>query len=98
MPQEINTADATSLQSRIIEKIKEKGYTMPSQRLAIINALCILNIATDPDDLWMYLRRKQVKVSIGAVYFNLNLLVKEELLSKIPKTGRSYSYLLAKEF
>lgn len=98
MSQEINTAETAFLQSRIIKKIKEKGYMMHAQRLSIINALCILNNATNPDDLWLYLRQERVKVSIGTVYLNLNLLVKERLLLKTTKTGRSQSYQLTKEF
>lgn len=85
------------LQNQMIDKIREKGYFLPKQRIAVINALCTMEKVSDPVDLWIHLRQRHIKISIGAVYCNLKLMVKEQLVLKTYNVGKSFSYELIQE-
>lgn len=78
----------------IIVLLKSKGYLNTQQKFDFIQAICAVRVVESPEELWLYLKQQDIKISIATVYTNLRVMVKEQVMVKVPAKNRSHSYHL----
>lgn len=74
--------------------LKLRGYKVNRVRQTFLNGICKLKSVRNPEELWLYLKMQNNRISIAAVYCNLKVLVLEGLISRTPEADRSNSYQL----
>ncbi len=82
-------------EANIIGLLRLKGYLISKQKMAFVSGICTLKEIENPEELWLYLKKQNNKISITTVYYNLRLMVKEQVMIKTPNAGRASSYRLS---
>lgn len=82
----------------ILEKIadysRQHGYRQTTKRTAVALALNQFNTYTDADALWIFLRKKDPRISKGTVYLALQWLTAAGLVDRKVREDRVYSFFL----
>jgi Fur family peroxide stress response transcriptional regulator len=65
------------------EKLKEKGLKITPQRVAIFEAIVLLNNHPTAENIIQYIKDNHPNISVGTVYKVLDSLVENELLKKV---------------
>lgn len=66
----------------MIAELVNKGYRINDKRMAFVTALCLLGTVSNPEEFWIYLKERNVCISITSVYNILRILVREDLIIK----------------
>jgi Fur family peroxide stress response transcriptional regulator len=67
--------------------LKEKGLKVTPQRLAVIEAVDILNDHPTAEEVSMYIRRQHPNIATGTVYKTLDTLTEKDIIKRV-KTDR----------
>jgi Fe2+ or Zn2+ uptake regulation protein len=78
----MNIADVTI-------RLKEKGYRLTPQRLAIIHAFMESMTPLSVNEVWQRVQSSYTDISLDTIYRNLATLVKLDLLHSIASVGKA---------
>lgn len=73
--------------SELREKLVEKGLKVTPQRVAILNAILILNNHPTADEIIAHVRKDHPNIAIGTVYQVLDVFVENKFVNRV-KTDR----------
>ena len=75
--------------TEVTNKLKEQGYRLTPQRLAIIDA--VMEAATPPNinEIWQQVKERDGDISLDTIYRNVATLVKLGLLHNICSVGKA---------
>ena len=74
------------------KRLREKGYKLTSQRLAIISLLSKDMTHPGATDIYRKVRKKAPKISMSTVYYTLDMLKGEGLLKEMEFYDRDNRY------
>ncbi len=75
--------------SDVTNKLKEQGYRLTPQRLAIIDAVMEAESPPNVNEIWQQVQEHHDDISLDTIYRNLATLVKLELLHSISSVGKA---------
>ncbi|NJD57438.1 MAG: transcriptional repressor [Nitrospirae bacterium] len=70
-------------ESRLLRQLREKGYKLTSQRLAIIHLLAGDTSHPSASDVLKRARKRVPKISMSTVYYALDMLKREGLIREL---------------
>lgn len=73
----------------VTNKLKEHGYRLTPQRLAIIDAVMEASAPPNVNEIWQRVKKRDADISLDTIYRNLATLVKLELLQSISSVGKA---------
>jgi len=79
----INSATPESIEKRLIRSLREKGYKLTAQRLAIIRLLARDMTHPGAGDVFRKVRKRMPNISMSTVYYTLDMLKKEGLIQEL---------------
>ena len=79
-------------QQRLMKSLREKGYKLTPQRLAIIRLLSKDTSHPGAMDILKRVREKAPEISMSTVYYNLDILKKEGLIMELEFYDRDNRY------
>jgi len=71
--------------NQIVNKLVDKGLKVTPQRIAIFEAILMLNNHPTAENIIEYIRRNQPNISTATVYKVLDALVENRLIKKVKK-------------
>lgn len=74
------------------EKIADKGLKVTPQRVAILEAICILNNHPTAENIAEYIKESQPNIAIGTIYKVLDALVENKIIKKITTEADKMRY------
>jgi Fe2+ or Zn2+ uptake regulation protein len=86
------SATPEEIEHRLIKRLREKGYKLTSQRLAIISLLARDKTHPGAGDIFRKVRKRVPQISISTVYYTLDMLKKEGLLRELEFYDRDNRY------
>jgi Fe2+ or Zn2+ uptake regulation protein len=77
------SATPEEIERKLLKGLREKGYKLTSQRLAIISLLARDRTHPGAGDLFRKVRKRVPQISMSTVYYTLDMLKKEGLLREL---------------
>ncbi|WP_437918020.1 transcriptional repressor [Sphingobacterium sp. LRF_L2] len=78
---------------RVEGYLKTIGHKPTKQRVLVLHAVYHLKEITEAEDIWIHIN-KEAKISLASVYNNLNVLVRNGIVSRVRLVQRS-GYVLS---
>ena len=86
------SATPEEIERKLLKGLREKGYKLTSQRLAIISLLARDRTHPGAGDLFRKVRKRVPQISMSTVYYTLDMLKKEGLLRELEFYDRDNRY------
>jgi len=80
------------VERKLLKGLREKGYKLTSQRLAIISLLARDMTHPGARDIFRKVRKRVPQISMSTVYYTLDMLKKEGLLRELEFYDRDNRY------
>ena len=77
------SATPEEIERKLLKGLRDKGYKLTSQRLAIISLLARDRTHPGAGDLFRKVRKRVPQISMSTVYYTLDMLKKEGLLREL---------------
>jgi Fur family transcriptional regulator, peroxide stress response regulator len=87
-----HSATPETIENRLIEILRKRGYKLTAQRLAIISLLARDMTHPGAGDIFRKVRKRVPQISMSTVYYTLDMLKKEGLLRELEFYDRDNRY------
>ncbi len=74
------------------EKLADKGLRITPQRMAVLEAVIVLDNHPTAENISEYLRVNQPNISTGTIYKILDILVRNDIIRKVRTDGDAMRY------